>query len=293
MTNRISFIVASLARGAQLQSCIASIEKAHNYKPDIAIEILVVIQGKQQKDIKIACPEITKVYYIDRTGLSVARNFGIEKSNGDYLVFLDDDAQVSENFIETLSQKVLLYGQINAFCGRLMDAKQKIPFSTLFYNEKVKKIGWLDFQYFMGSAHVLSAKVIKKIGGYDERFGVGGRYYGSEETDIFFRLKAKGEQVIYLPELVFFHPIPVTPPDYVYKYAYAIAAMLTKACFSDKRHMFIYCFILLQRFVKFGIRILQKLIFGGVYLEKDKKCHYGSLLKGTFKGVSDFVAQEL
>lgn len=293
MTNKISFIIATIDRDQQLESCIASIEKAHKYKLDIPVEVLVVIQGRQKKDIKVTCPEIIDFYYIDEIGLSVARNFAIKKSSGDYFVFLDDDAQVSENFIEILSQRILLYNDLNAFCGRLIDSKQKIPFSTLFYNEKVKKLRRLDFQYFMGSAHVLSAKVIKKIGGYDQRFGVGGKYCGSEETDIFFRLKAAGEQVIYLPELVFFHPIPVTPEGYVYKYAYAVAAMLTKNCVDDKSHLAIYCYIILQRLIKAGIRILQKLIFRGIYLEKDRKYHYGSLVKGTFRGIGDFITQEL
>lgn len=291
---KISFIVASVDRDESLQKCIFSIERAHDYKQDIPIEVLVVIQkAKQKKNIQIRYSQIVTFYYINELGLSVARNFAIKNSSGDYLVFLDDDAEVSENFIETLSQKTLLYNHINAFCGRLIDANQDIPFSTLFYNEKVKKLRRLDFQYFMGSAHVLSAKIIKKIGGYDEHFGVGGKYCGSEETDIFFRLKSAGEQVIYLPELVFFHPIPVTPPGYVYKYAYAIAAILTKSCINDKKHVVIYCYIVLQRLTKAIIRILQKLIFKGAYLEKDRKYHYSSLVKGTFKGIRDFIAQEL
>lgn len=293
MINKISFIVASVNRDKQLENCIASIEKAHKYKPDIPLEVLVVIQRAQKKNIKISCPEIISFYYIGQIGLSVARNFAITKSSGDYLVFLDDDAAVSENFIEILSQKILSYPGTTAFCGRLIDCKQNIPFSTLFYNEKPKILRRVDFQYFMGSAHVLSAKAIQKIGVYDERFGVGAKYCGSEETDIFFRLKAKGEQVIYLPELVFFHPIPETPADYVYKYAYAIGAMLTKSCINDKGHLFTYCYIILKRLAKAAIRMLQKLIFRGIYLEKDKKCHYASLIKGTFRGVSDFIAQEL
>lgn len=290
---KFTFIIASIDRDAQLQSCIASIEKAHEYKPDIPVEILVVIQGKQKKDLKVAYPQITRLYYIDGIGLSIARNFAINNGSGDYFVFLDDDAAVSENFIEVLSQKVLLYNNINAFCGRLIDPAHDAPFSVLFYNEKPKKLRRVDFQYFMGSAHILSAKVIKKIGCYDERFGVGAKYFGSEETDVFFRLKAAGEQVLYLPELVFFHPIPDSPPEYVYKYSYAIAAALTKNCINDKGHLLVYCYIVLRRLIKAWVRILQKLIFKGVYSEKDKKYHYGSVVKGTFRGVNDFIKSEL
>lgn len=290
---KFSFIIASVDRDEQLQYCIASIENAHQYKPNIPIEVLVVIQSREKKDIKVTYPEVINFYYIDGTGLSAARNFAIDKSSGDYLIFLDDDASVSENFIAVLYQSVLLYRNINAFCGRLIDSKQDIPFSTLFYNEKPKILRRVDFQYFMGSGHVLSANIIRKIGGYDERFGVGAKFCGSEESDIFFRLKAAGECVLYLPELVFFHPIPDNPPEYVYKYSYAIAAMLTKNCLADKRHLMIYFYLILKRVTKAVIRIMQKVIFRGAYLEKDNKYHYGTLIKGTFRGISDFISQEL
>jgi len=274
--------------------CIASIEKAHEYSPDIPIEILVVIQkANQKKDIQARYPEITTFYYIDKIGLSVARNFAITKSTGNYFVFLDDDASVNEDFIDVLFREIKVHNKINAFCGRLIDPVKHIPFSPLFCKNKVKKLRRIDFQYFMGSAHVLSGEAIKRIGCYDERFGVGCRYYGSEESDIFFRLKAAGEQVIYLPDLIFFHPIPVTPSNYVYKYGYSFAAMLTKNIIRDKANFIIYFFIILKKIAKAYIRLMQKWFLKGEYVEKDKKYHYGDLLNGTFNGIGDFIKNEL
>jgi hypothetical protein len=51
--------------------------------------------------------------------------------------------------------------------------------------------------------------------------------------------------------------------------------------------------IILKRLFKAAIRILQKIIFKGIYLEKDKKYHYDSVIRGTFRGASDFITQEL
>lgn len=292
--NKISFIVASVDRDEELRRCIASIEKAHEYRKDVPVEILVVIQKAiQKKDIQICYPEIIRFYYIDKIGLSVARNFAIEKSTGDYLVFLDDDAAVSQDFIDVLSERITACKKINAFCGRLMDRAQNIPFSVLFKNDSIKKLSRFDFQYFMGSAHVIAKETMEHIGCYDERFGVGAKYRGSEETDIFFRLKAAGEQVLYLPDLIFFHPIFVAPPEYVYNYAYAIGAMLTKSCVNDKAHFIVYFYIFLLRIVKASIRILQKILFKGIYKKKDEKYHYGFVLSGTFRGMRDFIRNEL
>ncbi|MCX5694883.1 MAG: glycosyltransferase [Candidatus Omnitrophica bacterium] len=287
---KISFIIATVNRDQELQQCITSIEKAHECKQDVPIEILVVVQkAKEKKDIRIHYPEITTFYYIDRIGLSIARNFAIEKCLGDYCVFLDDDAAVNQDFIDVLSKKVITYKKVSVFCGRLMDSAQGVPFSVLFNNNNVRKLSRFDFQYFMGSAHVIAKETIKRIGCYDERFGVGAKYRGSEETDLFFRLKASSEQVLYLPELIFFHPIPITPPEYVYNYAYAIGAMLTKSCFNDKAHFIVYFYIFFLRIIKAYIRILQKIILKGIYQKKDEKYHYSSILRGTYGGMKDFI----
>jgi len=290
---KISFIIASVDRNKQLGECIRSIEKAHEYSRDIPIEILVVIQKVKQKiEIPIHYPDFTFFFYIDKIGLSVARNFAIAKSSANYFVFLDDDAAVKEDFIYVFGKKIKEYSGINAFCGRLTDISRNIPFSVLFGDGDPKKLRRWNYQYFMGSGHVLGKEVIEKIGLYDERFGVGAKYYGSEESDIFFRLKADKEQVIYLPELNFYHPVISASSDYVYKYSYGFGAVLVKNCINDKAYFFVYCFIFLGRTVKVFIRILQKLILKGMYEEKDKKYHYSSVLRGMFKGLNDFVVKE-
>jgi len=135
--------------------------------------------------------------------------------------------------------------------------------------------------------------VVKRIGYYDERFGSGSKFFGSEETDIFFRLKAAGEQVIYLPDLIFYHPIPQSAPGYVYNYSCAIAACLTKNSISDKRNFLVYLFIASKLAIKAFIRLLQKLILKGKYEQKDQRCHYAQVLKGMFSGISRFAKEEL
>ncbi len=291
---KFSFIIATVDRDDQLRKCLFSIEKAQENSREIPIEILVVIQkAKQKKQISLKFPELSSFYYIDKSGLSAARNFAIAKSRGDYLVFLDDDAAVKEDFINILAKRAMEYKSVNAFCGRLINPLDEKPFSLLFYNKRVKRLKRINYQYFMGSAHVLSRVVLKKIGCYDERFGVGSRYYGSEETDIFFRLKAAGEKVLYLPDLIFFHPVTASSADYRYKYAYAVAAMITKNCINDKLFSPIYCFIILERMIKSSIRILQKIIFKGIYIKKDDEYHYLAVLRGSFMGIKDFIKQEL
>lgn len=293
---KFSFIISSVDRYDDLKNCLGSIGKAYDYSNhSIDIEILVVFKanGVKNKSVESPYSHLAKFYTYEDVGLSGARNIGIRESSGDYLIFIDDDAKVKEDFLRVLSERVAFYGKVNAFCGRLIDLVQNIPFSVLFSDNSVRKLGRLDFQYFMGSAHVLSRKAVKKIGYYDERFGSGSKFFGSEETDIFFRLKAANEQVLYLPDLIFYHPIPFASPKYVYNYSCAIAACLTKNSINDKRHFLVYFFIALKLASKASIRILQKMLLGGKYKQKDQRCHYSYVLRGMFAGMSRFIKEEL
>lgn len=291
---KISFVVASVDRDQQLQDCVTSIERAHDYKPEIDIEIMIIFQkAKEEKDLQVRYPEIISIYHIDELGLSRARNYAIQRSGGDYLVFLDDDAAVKEDFIDILSRRLAQHSNVNAFCGRLIDDKVQKPFSVLFHREEIKELRRIDYQYFMGSAHILSRQVINEIGCYDERFGVGsGRYGGGEETDIFFRLKVAKEKVLYLPDIVFYHPIIYASSRYVYNYGYAFGAMLAKSCLCDKTYFFVYCYIVLDATARGMVRLVQKMIFKGIYREKDEMYHYGSRIRGIFKGIVCFLRNE-
>ena len=112
---KLSFIIPSVDRNQELQECIASIENAYNGRKDISIEILVIVQTHPTTHhIQVKYPENITFYYIDRKGLSIARNYGIKKCSGDYLIFLDDDAAIANTFIDMLL-KALDTRKANAF----------------------------------------------------------------------------------------------------------------------------------------------------------------------------------
>ncbi len=293
---KFSFIISSVDKYDDLKRCIESIGKAYDYyNNNIDVEILVVFKGAKTEDKRVDTKydNLVRFYTFDNIGLSEGRNIGIEKSSGDYLIFIDDDATVKDDFLKVLLNYIAKYSDINAFCGRIMDPAKKVPFFVLFENNSPKNLRRIDYQYFLGSAHILSRKAVDKIGFYDKRFGSGAKYFGAEESDMFFRLKAANEEVLYMPDLIFYHPIPAMSSRYMYNYSFANGAMLIKNCVHDKIHSFIYCFIFLRAISKASVRVLQKLILGGIYKEKDERCHYSSVVKGMFKGMRTFFSEDL
>lgn len=89
-----------------LRSLVGSVAHFHacrDFGEDI--EIIVIDDGSTDRsgaivDLYAEQYEYFKVFHTDNHGLSAARNFGIEQSKGDYLMFVDSDDWVDSSFIE-------------------------------------------------------------------------------------------------------------------------------------------------------------------------------------------------
>lgn len=287
---KISFIIASISESQKLQECISSIEKAYDYAKNIGVEILLVFQDMDENtSLKIKYPELTTIDYIKEKGLSLARNFAIKKSKGDYFVFLDDDAAVKENFLDTLLKNISSI-TAGAFCGKIIDPLNNLLYSECFLSSESKYLNRFEFMYFMGSAHVLKKSAIERIGLYDERFGAGAQYPAAEESDMFFRLKHRGEKIAYLPELIFYHPINNVTSDLKrFNYSYALGAMLAKQITLDIGHFFIYLSVIFELVAKSFLRTLQVSFSSKKLMVKNLRFRYKSVLTGTLKGVWDYL----
>lgn len=108
MKNLISVIVPVYNVEEYLQECINSIIK-QTYKN---IEIILVDDGSTDKS-KTICDKYLKedsrikVIHQENSGVSEARNKGIEEAKGDWITFVDADDYISLDFCEKMLKKVL------------------------------------------------------------------------------------------------------------------------------------------------------------------------------------------
>jgi len=289
---KYSFIIASINREQQLQRCIESVKKAFDYRKGFDVEVLVILQDSEERepDARNRYDGLVTFYHIYGKGLSRARNFAIRMSKGDLLIFLDDDAQIKEDFLTVLS-KTVLTNSAGAFCGRIFEEGTDRPFNPCFMNDKIRYLTRGDFRYFLGSAHILRKSTIEKVGLYDERFGVGAVYPGAEETDIFFRLKRQGIDAVYLPGLIYYHKVSYGPK--LSGYSYATGAMLTKQIFSDKRNLCTYLLILAENILKNFLYGLRSIFFPESIRLKNKKFRFLVAFLAMLKGVFDYTQKSL
>lgn len=99
----VSVIVPVYKVEEYLRECVDSIIN-QTYKN---LEIILVDDGSPDKCGEI-CEEYARndsritVYHKENGGLSDARNYGIARSHGEFLTFVDSDDVIKENFVETL-----------------------------------------------------------------------------------------------------------------------------------------------------------------------------------------------
>lgn len=292
---KCSFIITLIDRYEDLWNCIASIEKAYEFAKDIEVEILVIFKGDDDKRafIRAKYPQFVITDTVKDIGLSSGRNIGIRKSTGEYLIFVDDDGGIREDFLAVLSENIAAK-KADAFCGRLRDPVSNAIFEERHSGSRIKRLGWFDFHYFKGSSIVLKRDILEKVGFFDEEFGSGAVYYAAEDSDIFFRLKRMGIKILYIPDLTFFHPISnLTDPRKAFNYSYAIGAMLAKQVFVEKKHSFVYLSIISETILKNFLRTLQCILFPERTRLKDMRFRYRHVLLGMVNGVFDYTKRRV
>lgn len=114
----ISIIVPIYNVEKYLKKCLESIIN-QNYEN---IEIILVDDGSTDESGKIAdayqkIDHRIKVFHKKNGGLSDSRNFGLSKSKGKYVSFIDSDDYVAQDFIKTLYDNMLKYNVKISACS--------------------------------------------------------------------------------------------------------------------------------------------------------------------------------
>lgn len=153
-------------------------------------------------------------------GLSAARNKGIKEAKGDLIVYIDDDALIDTWYLRTITEYLCAHEEIDAVGGPIIplyEDTQEPKWMTRYTKELL--CGYLYFgdeirpfpgeRYPGGGNAAYRAEVFKKVGLFNTALGrKGNGLMGSEEKDIFDKMKAQGMRFMYLPKMILHHIIP-------------------------------------------------------------------------------------
>ena len=190
---QISIIIAVYERQDELTELLTSLTK----QTDNLFEIIIVDDGSQNK-LDTVCAKFENqlnlhYYYKTNSGPGKSRNYGMEKANGNYFIFLDSDTIIPSTYIASVKQE-LSTNYVDAFGGpddaddSFTDMQKAITFSMTSFlttggiRGGKKQIGKFQPRSFnMG----ISRKAYEKTGGFaDLRVG--------EDPDLSMRLWENG-----------------------------------------------------------------------------------------------------
>lgn len=199
---RFSIIIATLGRENELVMLLNSL--AAQTLQDF--EIIVVDQNDHDR-IHALCINRERLTYIhsDRSGLSLARNLGIQGARGEYLVFPDDDATLQSDFIEKADDIISGFPDVSIFSGIVLNVEDNEPFSR-YMDSVSEELTYCNFDKFMSTTMIIHKRVFREVGDFDEEMGVGARWGGSEESELLLRGLGAGLKAYYSTGLVAYHP---------------------------------------------------------------------------------------
>lgn len=118
MATKISVIIPTYAPKDYLWECLGSLENQTLSKDEF--EVILVLNGEREPYeslIRKKLPEYSftcTLLYSTPNGVSRARNLGMDKAQGCYICFIDDDDWVSDNYLTELLSKACDDGIIEA-----------------------------------------------------------------------------------------------------------------------------------------------------------------------------------
>ncbi len=147
-----------------------------------------------------------KYYYKENEGRSIARNYGIVRADGDFLVFVDSDCVLPPDYIASLRAALTAHPETACFGGpdaahdSFTDTQKAINYAmTSFLTTGGIRGGKVSMEKFTPRTFNtgFSRRVFEKVGGFREMF--------SEDIDMSTRIRRAGFNIALFPEVYVYH----------------------------------------------------------------------------------------
>lgn len=212
----ISVIICTYNRDKYLQQALDSIIAQSFNK--LLFELIVIDNNSTDrtgiivKDFITAHPGFCISYYFEeKKGLGFARNRGLKEASGSILCYVDDDAILSREYLESVDSFFRHYNNAVGAGGKVIpkyESGTEPPWMSKYldgfvgrvdYGKKIRKFDD-KMKYPAGCNMIYRKDILIKAGGFNNNLT-----FRSDDKDIFLRLKKSYDQVYYLPAAYVYH----------------------------------------------------------------------------------------
>ena len=226
---KISVIIVNYNVKYFLEVCIHSVQKALS---GIASEIIVVDNESKDGSIELLKEKFPSVILIenkDNKGFSKANNQAAAIAQGEYVLFLNPDTVMPEDFADKMIGYMDAHPQAGAIGPRLLDGKGKYspdgkksfpslsvaifktsginrlfpksPYFNKYYAAHVGEMETAEVDILSGCCMMVRNSVLKRLGVvFDEDY-----FMYCEDFDLCYRIKKAGYKNVYFPETTLIH----------------------------------------------------------------------------------------
>lgn len=202
-----SIVIPTYNRLPILQKCLTALERQTLTDSKVTgYEIILVDDGSTDGTLDWVAQNQRQLPHVqtfaqEHQGPSAARNLGVQKAQGDTIIFIDSDLVVTEQFLQAHAD-ALVKGEKQLGSDRLFTYGWVIN-TCNFENPTSEPYKITDYSaaYFATGNVAIAKKWLEQAGLFDTRF----QLYGWEDLELGVRLKKLGLKLIKCPEAVGYH----------------------------------------------------------------------------------------
>lgn len=218
-TPEVSIVIPTYNNLKYLVECLHSISQ-NSIKQQY--EVIIVFDGIDDEYwIKLqSIKNITLVRNIKNSGFSISCNNGAKLAKGKYLLFLNDDTQVQEDWLDVLVAEAKNQGRFGVIGPKVIYPNGYLQEAgcSIKNNGEIVMIGYgqdpnlprynffREVDYCSGVCILIKRDVFFEIDGFNEEYSPA--YY--EDTDLSMKLFIRGYRSFYCPQSVIIHHLSAT-----------------------------------------------------------------------------------
>jgi GT2 family glycosyltransferase len=199
---RVSVVVPTYRRPDLLGRCLAALA-AQDFDPS-AYEVLIADDATsddtREQVEAFAAAARPAVRYVPVSGLhgpAAARNTGWRAARGSVIAFTDDDCVPDRGWLAAGIGVLERDPELAAVTGQVV---VPLPANPTDYE---RDAAGLERAEFVTANCFCRRDILERLGGFDERFTAAWR----EDSDLHFRLLARGAKLLKVPDAVVVHPV--------------------------------------------------------------------------------------
>jgi len=216
---RVSLVVPAFNHVRETLECIAAVA-AHT--PSRDYEVIVVDDASQDETASLLplVPNLRHVRNDRNGGFIVASNRGAREARGEYLVFLNNDAQVTSGWLEPLLETFSTFERVGAVGPKVLYPNGRLQEAGAMINPdlSITMVGVGDdpdrarysyareVHYCSGVCLAVERRKFEELGGF--AIELRPAYY--EDCDLQLRMREHGLRTIYQPASVIVHHLSLT-----------------------------------------------------------------------------------